>query len=211
MTRLADLPVLDVKTNRIGGTVWDYRVFLCRGMSNVRKQTADKMLKNPAQVDGFRATRLPLVLALRDQAETQFDESPSHRTFVSNYQTLRDFYGYCDQHDLDPMAKNIVDLFIDWAEGRRSSKQPMYHYTSATRLVRMLSEVTDIRSDRFKIPARLVKPPGRGNRGRVDAQDLEKTFRFGELMTVVSTILSTETIMGPLPLKFRFGERTPEL
>lgn len=211
MTRFADLPELSVKTDRIGGTVWDYRVFLCRGMSSVRKQTADKMLKNPAQVRGFRAARLPLVLALKDYAKAQYGESPSHSTFVGNYQVLRWFYVYCDKHDLDPTAVNVVDIFIAWAEDHRNGKQPIYHYSSATRLVRMLSEATDISGDRFKIPARLIKPPRKGNGSRVDTQNLEKTFRFGELMCVVSNLLTTETIMGPLPLKFGFGERMLEL
>ncbi|XHH29410.1 hypothetical protein WIW49_00215 [Xanthomonas euroxanthea] len=211
LTAFSELPELSVKTNRSGSTAWDYRVFTCHGMSSVRKQTADKMLKNPTHVRGFRAARLSLVLSLRDCAEAQYEESPSHRTFVSNYQTLRGFYAYCDTHDLDPTIANVIDIFVAWAEDVRNSKKPISHYSSATRLVRMLSESTDISGDRFKIPARLVKPPRRNNGSRHEKQDLEKAFAFGKLMRVIADLLTTETITGPLPLKFDFGEKSLEL
>ncbi|KLD71238.1 hypothetical protein [Xanthomonas pisi] len=211
MTKIADLPELSVKTDRFGDTAWDYRVFLCHGMSSMRKQTADKMLKKISQVRSFRAARLSLVLALRDYAKAQFDESPSHRSFVSNYQVLRNFYVYCDEHGLDPTAMNIVDIFIDWSEDRRSNKHPKYHYSIASRLSRMLSEITDISVDRFRIPARLISPSPRANSGRVDTQNLAKTFLFGELVSSISSLLSTENITGPLPLKFGFVDKTLEL
>lgn len=211
VTAFSELPELSVKTNRSGSTAWDYRVFTCHGMSSVRKQTADKMLNDPIQVRSFRAARLPLVLSLRDCAEAQYDESSSHRTFVSNYQTLRGFYTYCDAHDLDPTITNVVDIFIAWAEDVRNRRKPISHYSGATRLVKMLSESTDIDGNLFRIPARLVKPPQRSSGSRYDKQDLEKTFQFGKLMRVIADLLTTETITGPLPLKLDFGKKSLEL
>lgn len=207
MSSFPDLPELSVQTGRTGSSVWDYRVFLCRGMSSLRKQTSDKMLANPKEVCGFRAKRLPLVLALRDLAASQYSESPSHRTLISNYQILRTFYVYCDEHLLDPTNENAVALFISWADARRQTKNPLHHYSSAIRLARMLSECTEISVDRYTIPVRLTKPRRQGNSSR-DTQDLEKTFRFGQLLAATSNRLSTEAIIGPLPLEFVFEQKS---
>lgn len=211
MTRLEELPELSIKTDRIGATPWDYRVFLCHGMSSVRKQSADKMLRNAAQVRGYRAARLPLVLALRENAEEKYGESPSHRTFVGNYQILRNMYAYCDAHNLDITAANAVDIFIAWSDDQRSKLEPKYHYSSASRLARMLSDVTEIDGDRFRIPARLIKPPREKNWTQSDIQNLEETYRFGGLMRLVSDHFTTDTITGPLPLQLCFGDKTLEL
>lgn len=211
MTSLAELPRLAVSTERSGSSVWDYRILLCHGMSKLRKQTADKMLKSPSQVHGFRAKRLSLILSLMEDAEEQYSASPSHRTLVSNFQALRDFYVYCDEHDLDPTTQNVVDIFISWSEDRRTSRKPAYHYSAASRLAKMLSDASDVSVDRFRIPAKLVKPTRQRTGNRFDAQDLAKTFRFGKLLSTVSDLLSVEVIMGPLPITFDFEQKSLEL
>jgi hypothetical protein len=212
MSCFRSLPPLIVGTHRSGPTAWDMRVFLCRGLSSTRKQCALYLINDIAKILDYRPTRLPLVLALREAVDDRFDTTRSHRTVITNFGALKQFFVYCDNHDLDPTTSNVAEAFRNWVEHERKpdghkEANEISVYSRINRAASLLADACGLDRLLLTLPARLEKP----KRSKIalgteaDKQHIQRAFSFGICVASIIECLSHSAILGQLPIPLTLG------
>jgi len=177
----------------------DYRALLVKGLSSARKSSWPRLDLIPAS--SSLKSRLPLVLELHAQGIQTYQNSGSTRSVMTEFNILRNFYSFCDALNADPTVSNVVELFLKWSDERSKSKSPSHHYSSATRVAKVLSQASDIPREKFVIPARLRKPSKAPKiYGSHRELSMESELAFCRMLLSLSKALTKNAIEGPLPL-----------
>ena len=211
------LPDLRIRNERVDPKLesFDLARLLYLGGASERAEKVALLIKL-GQLGQPRMDRLDLLVAVKEELETDLIKGESLRTVSNRISGLQMFIKFIDQSQQDCLLKNLETRFLDYAEYlfhrsyRRSpdlKKQSAYDIAAV--LAGLLNKVLDIPKSVSLISRTRLKNTSWAQRavGRTaDKQNLEDTFQLGQFLIDVVDGLTIKSIRGRLPLTIPIRE-----
>lgn len=192
-------------------TPMDLRVLLYKGAAKIHYGTVFNQIAQ-GEFGNAIVGRIPLLQKIHEALSAKIVAGGSKDTAVHNFDTLREFFAWADNHGHTLELETVETIFRQWADHllhlvRQSKIKLRSAYLKAAIMAKILDYVLDRQHPLIKtIP---ISPPKLGKRSvgvAADKQNLANTFAFGHLCVDVIQSLSFDTVFGPLPVKIRLRD-----
>lgn len=180
----------------------DLKCLLYLGGAAIRSDQLEKAICS-GSLGPPQHERLPIVKQFYDDLCADISKGLSRVTITNYFKYLRQIFTWSDIHAKKITKDNIEHIFYEWAD---SKSDEIFRKVSKHRTVHRIARVINyliVRALKTKgnlLEHTRLQKPGLTNGKKSDKQNLEQTFEFGHALFDISNALTTETIMGGLPV-----------
>lgn len=184
------------------------------GAALYTKKAAIKIAQQ--EVGDIVMDRIELVRRLHSNLVDDLARGSSRFSVDNKIQCLRRFFAWADREKLGLSLGSISDTYLQWADfqlhririERSISERSAYDMASVT--ATLFDKVLNRHASLIK-ETRIRKPRGKGklHTSKVDKQNLQDCFAFGNALADICNSLTLEATRGPIPItvSFRSGQK----
>lgn len=158
--------------------------------------------------------RVPLIQKVHEYIEGKLVAGGSRGSARTAIVRFREFVAWADKNGRSVTQQTIEETYIAWSHyllqrSRLGTVSKAHIYQSAVAVAKLIDNALELRRGVLaRTPLRrssFIKP---FVSIKADKQNLEQTFEFGQALFDIANALSSEVIVGPIPvvIKFRTGQ-----
>jgi len=158
-----------------------------------------------------RLERLTLLLSIKEQLEMELNAGKSYKSFTGTLSRVKHFFQFVDKYETQCSLDQLESIYLHYAEYlfrkvhiKPPRLSPTTAYGYANLLSRLFGRILDIPYATTLITRTRLKYPRQAKKSlsrTAEKQSLEDTFRLGVFLVDLVNGLSTDSILGELPLR----------